>query len=225
MKQYAENLRAKFNANATPEDLLLDRNNLDTLFKHLEGVLPKEIQGRTGFERHLIWMEKRLKENNPELCRGDIEDICLSDLPMLEKLFREWCTDNIHFDQELVDKVSDLLIHQEYDSAIRKAFVILKSRLVSKLNGPGNLDGADLVNHLFGKDGYLAAVIDKTEKQAMRDLLAGLYGVFRNKYGHQDIKAPRHETDAVLSMINYVLKRIDEYGQKDGAINIVKMSS
>ena len=225
VKQYAENLRAKFNTGTIPEDLLLDRDNLYTLFKNLEETLPKEVRGGTGFERHLVWIKKRLNENNPDLCQGDIDDICLSDIPKLEKLFRDWCANSIHFDQELVEKVSDLLIRQEYDSAIRKAFVILKSRLVSKLKGSSNLDGADLVNRLFGKSGSLTSILDDKERQAMRDLLAGLYGVFRNKYGHEDIEPPWHEADAVLSMINYILKRIDEYEQNENITNIAEMSS
>ena len=48
VKQYAENLRAKFSTGATPDDLLLDRENLHTLFKNLEGRLPREIRGRTA---------------------------------------------------------------------------------------------------------------------------------------------------------------------------------
>ena len=37
-----------------------------------------------------------------------------------------------------------------------------------------------------------------------------MYGVFRNKYGHEDVEAPWHVADAVLSMINTVLKMLDE---------------
>jgi hypothetical protein len=110
-----------------------------------------------------------------------------------------------------VDKITDLLIHLEYDSAIRKAFVILKSRLASRFNAPNNLDGTDLVNHIFGKSGSLSQHIKDNERQAMRDLLSGLYGVFRNRYGHEDIEPSWHETDAILSMINYVLKDIERF--------------
>lgn len=211
VKQYAENLRAKFTAGASPEELLLDRDNLATLSGNLEDLLPEEVRGRSGLERHLAWMQLRLREGKPDLCRGDIEDTCLIDLPTLEKHFRDWCASSIHYDQELVEKVSDLLIGREFDSAIRKAFVILKTRLVSRFGVPNDLDGAPLANRLFSQSGNLASTLDASERQAMRDLLAGLYGIYRNKYGHQDIKAPWHEADAVLSMINFILKRIDEY--------------
>jgi hypothetical protein len=89
--------------------------------------------------------------------------------------------------------------------------VILKSRLVAKFGVDHDLDGADLVNRIFGASGLLSSRLESEERQAMRDLLAGLYGVFRNKYGHQDVEAPWHEADAILSMINFVLKRIEEY--------------
>ena len=56
----------------------------------------------------------------------------------------------------------------------------------------------------------MASGLPQSERQAFRDLLAGLYGVFRNTYGHQDQEAPWHEADAVLSMINTVLKRLED---------------
>ena len=211
VKNYAENLRAKFAAEASPEELLKDRDNLVSLLNNLKELLPEEVHGWINLERHLAWMKDWLRKGKPDSCRGDIEDICLRDIPDLEKHFRDWCSNIIHYDQELVQEISGLLIRREYDSAIRKAFVILKSRLVTRFGADKTLDGADLVNRIFGTSGVLASKPDGGERQAMRDLLAGLYGVFRNKYGHQNIDAPWHETDAILSMINFILKRIEEY--------------
>jgi len=211
VKNYAENLRARFSQGAPPEELLKDRDNLDCLCKKLNELLPEEIRGRSNLERHLAWMRYWLREAKPHMCRGDIEVICSHDIPTLEKYFHEWCIASTHYDEDLIQKISDLLIRQEYDSAIRKAFVILKSRLVAKFGVDHDRDGADLVNRIFGASGLLSSRLEPDERQAMRDLLAGLYGVFRNKYGHQDLEAPWHEADAILSMINFILKRIEEY--------------
>lgn len=194
-----------------PNELLIDAENLASLFDHLEKKLPQEVGLDSSLERHLYFMKKRLGEEKPELCQQDIEDICSDDITKLEKSFRDWCGSSIHYDQELRDKISELLLQREYDSAIRKAFVILKSRLVDKFGVSRNLDGNDLVNQIFGKLGAAADTLNASERQAMRDLLAGLYGVFRNKYGHQDVEAPWHEADAILSMVNFVLKEIDRY--------------
>ena len=74
-----------------------------------------------------------------------------------------------------------------------------------------NLDGIDLVNRVFGKDGCLADQIDTDEREPLRNLLAGLYGVFRNFYGHRDKEPEWYEADAILAMINWSLKEIERY--------------
>ena len=207
-KSYAENLRAKFGSGVPLEELRKEFENLLTLCDNLQEILPKEIRGRTNLERHLGFLHKNLSKGN--LYQGDVDDICRNDLPTLEKYFRDWCADAVHYDKELNKKISNLLVRHEYDSAIRKAFVILKSRLVTKFGVSPDCDGIDLVNAIFGKTG-VATGLDASERQAMRDLLAGLYGVFRNVYGHQDVEPPWHEADAILSMINYVLKRVEQF--------------
>lgn len=212
VKEYAENLRAKFAAGKSPSELLKDRDNLAVLVSNLKGLLPEEIREQSvNLGRHLAWMQYWLGKGQSGDCQGDIVNICDHDIPTLEKDFRNWCANSIHYDLELVERISELIIRREYDSAIRKAFVILKSRLATRFGVDKTLDGADLVNRIFGTSGVLASKLDGGERQAMRDLLAGLYGVFRNKYGHQDIDAPWHEADAILSMINFILKRTEEY--------------
>ncbi len=210
-KAYAENLRSKFRAESPAEELLQDAENLNALCRRLEEVLPHEIRGCTNLRRHLGWMQTRLGEGHPKLCQGDIEDICQHDLPALEERFRDWCASNVHCDGELADAVSELVVRGECDSAVRKAFVVLKSRLVHTFGLPDDLDGTGLVNAVFGQKGVLASSTDPGELQALRDLSAGLYGVFRNRYSHHDVAIPWHEADAVLSMINYLLKWTDEH--------------
>jgi len=50
----------------------------------------------------------------------------------------------------------------------------------------------------------------------MRNLLDGLFGVFRNVYDHRDVDPEWYEVEAVLSMINWALKRIDKYPSPAG---------
>lgn len=99
---------------------------------------------------------------------------------------------------------------------LREAFIILKSRLVDKFDVSDSFDGEQLVNKIFGKStGILAsqALDDAAIKDmaAMRDLLAGLFKVFRHKYAHNDVEVPWYEAEAVLSMITFALKRIAKY--------------
>ena len=99
---------------------------------------------------------------------------------------------------------------------MRKAFVILKSRLVKLFATPSNLDGPELVNHIFGKSGAHGLSIDDFERQAFRDLLAGLYGTFRNKYAHNHSAPSWAETEAILSMVNFILKELHRLTNKSG---------
>ena len=153
VREYAANLRTKFQEGVDPAELLRDTQNLKALYEHLRDLLPESIRQASNFARHLGWMGHRLGEGSPDLCRADIDDICDHDLPELESGFRDWCAESVHYDSELVEKVSGLLIHREYDSAIRKGFVILKERLCAKFNADRSTDGVDLVNTIFGSNG------------------------------------------------------------------------
>jgi hypothetical protein len=44
--------------------------------------------------------------------------------------------------------------------------------------------------------------------------MAGLYGVFRRPHAHTTLQTPWHEADAVLAMVNYALKWIDDYSAR-----------
>jgi hypothetical protein len=88
---------------------------------------------------------------------------------------------------------------------------MLKERLVRQFGVSSSFDGSDLVNAVFGARGPLVGKIPNSERQAMRDLLAGLYGIFRNCYGNQDVVPPWSEIASVIGMINWVLQRLERY--------------
>ncbi len=203
---YAVNVREKFDAGAAASDLLRDASALKEIYESLNERLPRTVQNSSNLGRHIAFMIRNLSRDSINSCRGDIDDICNHDIRGIEKSFREWCKEALHYDSELVDGVSDLVLHQQHDSAVRKAFVILKARLVRLFGAPNTLDGAELVNHVFRRSGCHGLSIDDTERQAIRDLLAGLYGIFRNKYAHNDAVPSWAEADAIMSMVNFVLK-------------------
>jgi hypothetical protein len=208
VKEYAANLLAKFNSGIAPADLLVDAKNLKHLYDALCAQLPGDVRQAGSFGRHLAFMIDHLVDGHPEHCLCDIDDICNLDLPAIEQSFRKWCNAPDHVDREIKEKVYGLLQRGEYDSAIRKGFVILKERLCAVYGIAKDKDGSELVNLIYGKQTSVTPALPAEERQAMRDLVAGLYGVFRNKYGHNDVKPAWQEVDAVLSMINCVLKKL-----------------
>jgi hypothetical protein len=159
--------------------------------------------------RHLHFLRYYLEQNQIEKCRQDIKNICRLDVPKLEQAVRAEVGSEDQHDPEFIEKIGPLLRDQHLDSAIRRAFVILKERLVKRFELNQNLDGSELVNAVFGKTGVLAGRIPEWEQRGMRDLLNGLYGMFRNPYGHRDIDPGWFEAAAVLGLIDWVLKKID----------------
>lgn len=209
---YAQAVRAKFSSGAEASDLLRDADNLAALYSSLMESLPKEIRKEGRAPQHLAWMRKWLREGKADRAEVDILDICRIDLPAIERAFREWCEHATEYDDELREKTFPLLIQREFDSAIRKAFVILTNRLRAVYHVPHIRDGDRLANTIFGSGGVTAATLDPSERSAMRDLVAGLYGVYRNRYGHEDVEAPLHEAEAVIGSVNWVLLWLSQNG-------------
>jgi hypothetical protein len=209
---YAEAVRAKFSSGADATDLLQDAENLATLYDGVMRALPTEIRKSGKAPQHLAWMRKFLREGKVDRAEVDILDICRIDLPAVERAFREWSEQATEYDDELKEKTIPLLIQREFDSAIRKAFVILTSRLRTTYDLGNTRDGAKLANAVFGPDGAAAASLDASERAAMRELLAGLYGVYRNRYGHEDVEAPLYEAEAVIGSINWFLLWLSQRG-------------
>lgn len=210
VRELAQRVQAKFDAKADPEDLLHDSEFLGAAYKQLCRMLPNGVTGG-NFTRHVGFMETYLKKGQPDNCRDDIDDICSLDLPALEKAFRDWAAGQQHYDAEFAEKLGRLLAEQHLDSAVRKAFVLLKERLVRTFGTNRDLDGRDLVNQIFGSKGILAGRIPEPERESMRNFLDGLYGVFRNRYDHGDVEPDWSEAEAVLSTVNWVLRKLDTY--------------
>lgn len=209
VRKYAERLEKAFEAGRSSDDLLQDVDNLEAIYENLLVVLPDGV-GRSNMGRHLYFMDYYLKRDDQESCRGDVRDILNHDLPEIEENFREWVKDAEHYDESLRRAVSELIARREYDSAIRKAFVILKERLVHRFQADHSLDGADLVNSIFGSSGTARSTLETKNCEAWRNLLDGLYGVFRNRFAHRDVETSWAEADGVISMLNIVLKKLDE---------------
>ncbi len=210
-ERHAANLRERFREGAPAAELLMHAGVLAALVESLESQLPPDIPVPSGLSRHLAWMDRRLREGTPADCVTDIEDICDRDLPALALAVSEWQRANTYRDPELFDKLAPLIAQHEYDSAVRKAFVILKGRMVTKFGLSKKFDGARLANEVFGGRGVLSKTVDEKERDALVKLVSGLYGEFRNRYGHNDVHATDCETEAVIAMINWLLHRIDSF--------------
>jgi len=178
-------------------------------FIQLEKLLGHLKTDRFGaFYRHLGFIIKdpyKFGEHNAL-------DIINNDLPEIQKLFYEGLRNSPYLDKGLREECESLILNCEFDSAVRKAFIIFKERAINKFNLPSNLDGEDLINKLFSPDKGLIQVSPEVDKRkAFRNYCSGLYGYFRNSYAHNLVDNPEYTVDTVISTINMLLKLIDTY--------------
>ncbi|MFS1473560.1 TIGR02391 family protein [Vibrio lentus] len=167
-----------------------------------------------SLNRHLHFMEYYLERNKKLNTLSDIRDIVFSDLPALLKQLTVNRNQHTHFDLALRDSVLPLVHGRHYDSAIRKAFIVLTDRLRKCFGITDRIDGDQLVNAVFGKGGDIVLALDESQKQAYRNLLSGIYGVYRNKFAHNDMTPTLAEVKAVLEMINNIIIEIEALSLK-----------
>ncbi|MEB2346059.1 MAG: hypothetical protein OZ948_15125 [Deltaproteobacteria bacterium] len=120
----------------------------------------------------------------------------------------QWARQPENYDKELVGAIANLLLRREYDSAIRKAFLILTERMRAQFGAPATVDGEDLVNHAFGKQA--SPSLPEPTRVALRNLFAGVYVLFRNRFSHQHVAPTFAETDAAIGVVNWALHELDK---------------
>jgi hypothetical protein len=97
-----------------------------------------------------------------------------------------------------------------WDSAVRTAAVILEERLreVGKISD--NSIGRDLVGKVFGKNGTLASKFhEDSEREAYRDLYAGVTGLIRNPSAHRLIDPTPEQGGVSIVLVNLLLSKLE----------------
>jgi Protein of unknown function (Hypoth_ymh) len=162
-----------------------------------------------SIDRHLKFLHHYLKLSDKASCAQDAQDIVFFDLPTALRNLVVKSVEDTHFDQRLRDSVMPLMQGGHYDSAVRKVFVVLTDRLRRAFGVTEQIDGDELVNLVFGKGGKIIVEIDDSQKQAMRNLISGFYGVYRNRFSHNDIQPDLAQTRAIIEMANTIILDIE----------------
>lgn len=107
---------------------------LISLVDELLSSLPSEVRAAIGnankIRRHLNWIDRRIGERLPLACAGDAADIAGQDIPDIVERFDSWYLQHSPLDAGLADGLSPLISAGELDSALRKAWVVFKTRMV-----------------------------------------------------------------------------------------------
>lgn len=125
--------------------------------------------------------------------------------------------DLAYLDQELRERSVPLLGAGAsnpvvWDAVVGRAVIILEERLRT-VGGVSDRRavGVKLVNAVFGQNGTLAVKFaDGSEREAYRNLYAGVVGVFRNDYGHHLVDPQPGDGASVLALANLLLKMLED---------------
>ena len=207
-EEAASAFRTRFKTRLGAKKLLPEAKALGDLFDELVGAMPKESIFGGNARRHLGFLAHYLEKGQKKECASDIEDLCDRDLPAMREYYHQWLAKSAAVDAELQSKVMGLLTKREFDSAIRKAFIVLTERLRDHFALPKDKDGPELVNLVFGSKSTVPLPLDAAQKQAYRDLFSGLYGVHRNKYAHNDCNPDWIEVLGLVSFLNLALREL-----------------
>lgn len=213
---YAGLVREKFDAGRDAKELLLDARALDVRIQNLYAMLP---EGRMigNALRHTHFMIYYLERDEAGSCAGDIVDICEHDLPAVSQAMRDWSSKLAWVDADLRRDILPLIRFCQFDSAIRKAFVILKTRLCHKFGLDERTDGEDLVNAIFGAKSPHLSHLSAAEKTAYRNLFAGMFGLLRNRFAHNDMQPDLSDLDTALANVNMCLRIAGDFRATDSA--------
>lgn len=199
------------------EGLKLLQTNLEIEIEKFLNLTGLEMSDCGSLGRHLHFMSYYFDKGNKSSAEQDIRDIVFFDLPAgLRKLITTGSVES-HFDQHLKDAVYPLLQGGHFDSAIRKAFVILTDRLRRAFAVTEDLDGEQLVNYVFGARAEIPLAMDDSKKQQYRNLIGGFYGVYRNRFAHNDIQPKLSEVKTILEMTNSIILDLEEISRTSRA--------
>jgi hypothetical protein len=213
LAEYASIVLEKFEAGRPAAELLLDARALQARIENLATMLPDRTMAG-GALRHANWMVHWLEKGNAESCKSDIIDLTSTDLPASLHALKSWSNGLAYVDADLRQEIAPLIRTRQFDSAIRKALVVLKTRLCQKFKIDPKIDGVQLVNELFGKNSVHFPNMDDGERQTYRDLFAGIFGLLRNRFAHNNDNPDLVDLDAVITSVNLCLRIVGDFREK-----------
>lgn len=214
VRRLATRIKEKFERAVEARELLEDRDILEHACERLLKALPGDVSKGSNIMRHIGFMKYYLERGERQRTSGDYEEVAGRDLALLEEGFKEWLSKHGHFDRDFAQRIGDLLYDQRLGDAIRAGFVVLTDRLRATFRARPDLDGRDLVNSIFGSSGLASQHMEQGEREAMRHLLDGLYGIHRNRYAHADASVEWYQAEAALSMVNWTLMWLQKNGPR-----------
>ena len=136
--------------------------------------------------------------------------------PRASNAVRTWSNELL--DAELVAAVLPSWQAQDYDSAVRSAFVHLEDRMreAGSIDRAEGLTGRSLVSRLLPGNGMserwnaegLLGQLAHQEQRGARELLNGSFSLFRNATAHRSTAYTRDEAEDVVHLVHVCLRLV-----------------
>jgi len=153
-----------------------------------------------------------------EISRNKAAGSALSDPDLSAVLHLIPLTEVKHLDPELWERCRFSLSSggddpKAWDKAVRTSTVVLEERL-RKLGKTEDINpdatGEGIVNIVFGKNSVLSGRLDDRQREAYRNLYAGMMAVFRNRYAHRIVDPSPEMGGAIIAFIDLLLKTLGD---------------
>lgn len=211
LEAHAERLvRATHPETKRHEDVELILSAIEGDFSRLKKLLPPLKTDRIdAVARHIHFVRKGLREGNEGWVQGNASDIKKVDVPELRKKIQDYFQGFHFLPQELRAEVVPLLEAGEFDSAVRKAFLVLKEKAVKRHRMPKAHDGQDMASFLFSSTGVIKVHADEKRRKAFHDFASGFFRFFRNEFMHELGAGERASSQCALVVIAFMLERME----------------
>ena len=183
--------------------------DLQVAIDALSTVVPSKVIGAGDLKRHMHFGNIYINiDGRPEGWGPDAQFVLECDLPAVLNAFNDWYAAASGVDPELVERLRPFNSVSHINSAAREAWTIFKTRTTEAYDLPGDLDGHQLVDRLFGDDDPAASSLSDRERRGYHNLFKGLYTLYRNPVAHNDQEPNPAVADSVIAFIGICLNRI-----------------
>jgi hypothetical protein len=172
--------------------------NADELYNHLpEGL------SSGSYTRHIAWLKDYHRKGNVYGYYSDLHDLINYDIPTAQNSLADYLERQI--DTELFEAIKEPIVAGRYTEIIRNSFIVLSNRLRQTFCINEKIDGKELIGKIFNRDRKER----HPEFNEYSQLLFGIYGLLRNDYAHHQIIGDIIDADSTVSMINWLLRQIN----------------
>lgn len=185
------------------------RDELEGAVDSLNQVFPNDVKWLDGARRHIEWSRYWIdNQHHPRGWGSDPQTIIEHDLPAAMDAFNAWYETASQIDDDYTKRLREFRSSAQINSAHREAWAVFKTRTTQLFDLPDDLDGHKLVDRLFGDEQPAVSTLTAKERRGYRELMKGLYTLYRNPVSHNDSDPNPAVTDAVTTLIGACLARI-----------------